>query len=552
MRRTAPSGFRRAFSLAVVAVLVLSTVAPAALAASPAPAALADSGASDPPRQVGPDDPDDDVIGWENGYWHNESIDVDQSDGLDDGETEAFVARSMARVEYIRDAEFDEEVPVEVISREEYRNTSGSAGSSDENRTAFNHWNDQVWEGLFIVGESTESSAAIGQTTGSSVAGFYSPSDDEIKIITTNPDTPVIDNATLVHELVHALQDQRYDLTKPVYRSDTQDGDLGIDGVIEGEANYIEANYSQRCGEEWSCVPRSTSSGGGSSNLNLGVYLTIYNPYSDGPPYVHDIVESEGWDGFAERFRNPPLSSEQIIHRIDEEPVPIAFNSTARDGWEIYPEQGVNGSDTVGEASIFSMFWYQAREYGADTVDPRAFMETNSRYDTYNYDAAPSAGWANDRLFPYHNGTGETAEYGYVWKTEWDTETDANEFYDAYLRMLDAHEVERTSEGYYRIPDGQFADTFAVVRNGTTVTVVNGPDAAAVSDIRPSIREAVEPVETANATTDSPGTTDAAAGGDTATDERTTGTTETGAAGFGFVVAVAAVIVAGLLARFRD
>ena len=29
-----------------------------------------------------PDDPESDVLGWENGYWHNETIDVDQSDGL--------------------------------------------------------------------------------------------------------------------------------------------------------------------------------------------------------------------------------------------------------------------------------------------------------------------------------------------------------------------------------------------------------------------------------------------------------------------------------------
>ncbi|HKL30417.1 MAG TPA: hypothetical protein VJ898_14260, partial [Natrialbaceae archaeon] len=57
-----------------------------------------------------PPDPDEDVIGWENGYWYDESIDVDQSDGLSDAELDRFVARTMARVERIRGLEFRENV----------------------------------------------------------------------------------------------------------------------------------------------------------------------------------------------------------------------------------------------------------------------------------------------------------------------------------------------------------------------------------------------------------------------------------------------------------
>ncbi|MFC7135716.1 hypothetical protein ACFQRB_02125 [Halobaculum litoreum] len=68
-----------------------------------------------------PDDPPSDRLGWEAGYWYNESIDVNQSDGLDAAEREAFVARTMARVERVRGLEFRESVPVEVISRAEYR-----------------------------------------------------------------------------------------------------------------------------------------------------------------------------------------------------------------------------------------------------------------------------------------------------------------------------------------------------------------------------------------------------------------------------------------------
>ncbi|ESP87539.1 Hvo_1808 family surface protein [Candidatus Halobonum tyrrellensis] len=554
----------RALSFVVVVSLVLSATFPAALAASVSAngsAAVATASAGEAPQVNAPDDPEEDVIGWENGYWYNESIDVDQSDGLSEAETEAFVARSMARVEYLREAEFNQTVPVEVISRDEYRNSSGSEST---NTTEFDHWNDQVWEALFIVGESTGSSSALGETTGSSVAGYYSPVDDEIKVITDDPDTPTVNNATLVHELVHALQDQRYDLTDAAYRADTQDGELAVDGVVEGEANYIEARYSQRCGDEWSCVKPAESGGSGSgADFNLGVYLTIFNPYSDGPVYVADVVEERGWDGFERRFRNPPNSTEQVIHVTDEEPVPIAFNSTARDGWQTYSSLGENGSDTAGEASIYAMFWYQAREYGADTVNPSGLFETTSEYDAYNYDAAPSAGWGNDRVFPYHNGTGEDAGHGYVWVTEWDTESDATEFRETYVRILDAHDVEETEEGYYEIPDGSFADTFAIEQNGTRVTVVNGPDAAAVSDIRPSLSPTNattttrEPTETETTAADDTATREPTETEPTTTADPTTSETPTGAettttgAGFGFAVAALAVALAGLLARFR-
>jgi len=477
---------KRGLAAAAVALVIV-------LAGCGAP--VLDSGSSVPPAggsdaaatpNADFDDPERDVLGWEDGYWYNESVDVDQSDGLDDEELEAYVGRAMARVEYVRGEEFDSRVPVNVISREEYRNRS-SGGSGSGEISDYERWNDQVWEALFVTGESESSGEAIGETRSASVAGFYSPSDDEIKIITDSPESPTINNATLVHELVHALQDQRYDLTDAKYGGDTQDEQLAVDGLVEGDAKYVEQRYADRCGESWECVatPSSGGGGGGGGSPNLGIFLTIFQPYSDGPVYVHDLVDREGWNAIDERFENPPASSEQIIHRTDEEPVPIDYRDRARNGWETFPEQGEDGSDTVGEASMYVMFWYQARNAGADTIDPRSIGNVENRYDTYNYDAEPSAGWGNDRLYPYQKGTGAEAEYGYVWATEWDTEADAREFQRAYRAILDAHDAEQRAENTYVVPDGQFADAFRVTRSGTRVTIVNGPTVADLDGIRP-------------------------------------------------------------------
>ena len=434
------------------------------------------------------DDPDSDVLGWEDGYWYNESVSVDQSDGLSDEELRAYVARAMARVEYIRGAEFREPVPVSVLSREEYRNRSGGSSGSGE-QSDYQRWNDQVWEALFVTGESQDSGTAISDTRSAAVAGFYAPRDDEIKVITDTPESPTIDNATLVHELVHALQDQQYDLSKPKYGGDTQDEQLAVDGLVEGDANYVERRYAQRCGAAWDCVATPESAGGGGGGggggPNLGILLTIFQPYSDGPVYISDLVDRGGWATVDEEFETPPASTEQLIHRTDEEPVPIEYRDRARNGWETFPDQGVEGADTVGEASMYVMFWYQARTTGADTIDPRSLSDTEGPYDTYNYDAEPSAGWGNDRLYPYQQDSGSNAEYGYVWVTEWDSEADAREFRRAYRAILDAQDAEQRAENTYVITDGEFEDAFRVTRSGTRVTIVNGPTADDLGDIRP-------------------------------------------------------------------
>lgn len=497
------------------------------------------------PATHAPPDPESDVIGWEAGYWHNESIDVDQSDGLSDAELDAYVARSMARVEVIREREFLEPVPVEVISRATYRNQT-------LNRTHganFTAWNNQVWEALFIVGEQSDVQGELETVYGTSVLGFYSPSDDEIKVITDTPDEPVLNNATLVHELVHAMQDQYHNLSQSKYQGETQDTQLAVDGLIEGEANYIERQYSQRCGAEWECVASPGSGSGGSGpQPNLGILLTLLNPYSDGPVYVNYLLNQAGWSAVDAAFADPPASTEQVIHTTDEAPVPIEFEDTATNGWTPFPGQGINGSDTVGEASLYAMFWYQAREYDAETIDPNSlFRGLENEFDTYNYDVSPSAGWGNDRVFPYRKRVGDETQYGYVWVTEWDTVVDADEFRQTYRRILATHGAEQVGQRTWVIESGPFADSFRVVQEGTRVTIVNAPETADLADIRPDIEH--RPLETPTRTASPsppPPTTEQV---ETPMPVATT-TTAPGQPGFGALAALAAVLVA-LLGRRR-
>jgi len=92
----------------------------------------------------------------------------------------------MARVEQIRDLEFEGNVTLEVITRDEYRNRSTGLGVSGD------PWNEQVWEGLLLVARDRQVESAFGDTFNSSVQGYYAPGNDSI-VIVSDSETPTID-----------------------------------------------------------------------------------------------------------------------------------------------------------------------------------------------------------------------------------------------------------------------------------------------------------------------------------------------------------------------
>ena len=394
-------------------------------------------------------------LGREGGYAATDPLSVTASDGLNASEREAVVARTMARVELIRGLEFVEPVPVEVISRQEYRDRRAGRGS-DEGGEAYGRWNDQVWEAAFLVGEETPVSEALDTVLSSSVAGFYSPRQDRI-VVVSDAETPTLDRATLAHELVHALQDQHLSFGG---ERGTQDLDLAEDGLVEGDANTVEAEYEARCGSRWDCLPRpDRSAGRPGESFNRGVFLTVYAPYAAGPDFVRALRERGGWTAVNEAYDAFPVSTEQVIHPRaypDEQPVVVPIPDRSGEGYERFDLE--RETDTLGEATIYATF-------RANGVVPES-------HSTYNYSQRLSAGWGGDTVVPYRGADGED---GYVWRSTWDSPADAREFLDGYRAVLDEHGAAERGDGVYVIESGPYADAFRVVRRDETVTVVNAP-----------------------------------------------------------------------------
>ncbi len=435
-----------------------------------------------------PPDPSSDVIGWEDGYWYNESINVNQQDGLSKAEKRRYVARAMARVEHIRNEEFTHSVTVNALSRKEYH-ALVHRQAANSNTPSERAWENQIWEALFVTGERADAARQQTNLMQDRVAGFYVPGQNSVYVISNGKGR--IDNSTLIHELTHAMQDQHGDLSSPQLQSHSMDERRGHDGLTEGEANYVEERYANRCKKSWQCVgsasiahERAPYSGGKLPSYNLAMQVALIQPYSDGPAYVASKFDSGGWKAVDRQYRNPPDSSKAVIHpgTKNAPPAPLHLGEQARNGWKLYDKHGTNGSQTVGEAGIYTMFWYQGRADGNPIIHWQLFQNPDTgTFDMFNYSSPPSDGWANDRLWPYHKGK----ERGYVWRTKWETTHDATQFVRAYRELLRGKNAHRVGPNTWRIPNGPFADAFRLDRHGRTVTVVNGPTVGSLSDIRP-------------------------------------------------------------------
>jgi PGF-CTERM protein len=556
---------------AAVAVLCVAFTAGAAAAPSGGQAAVAggDAPASASAAECDPGDGPE-LIGCWNGTHYEDSLDFDRTADLNESQLAALTDLTMARVEHVRQRPFREDVPVETVTRSEYANDTAGGNSSE----AFRRWNDQVWEALFVVGEGTNANDEIDSVFGGAVSGFYSPSQDRIVIVVPDGESPEIDPSTLAHELLHAMQDQYHDLTRPRYVGETQDGDLAVDGIVEGEAVHVEERYAARCDANWTCVEAPESGGGGDApDFNFGILQTVLQPYGDGALYVRELVDEGGWAAVNATMNDPPESTAEVIHRNpDYEEANVSFEDAATGGWETYPDQGVGGAETAGEASMFVMFWYQSLEYGHAVLEPDATVQENVQIHlrtdasletraAYNYDHPVTDGWAGDELYPYRNGDRD----GYVWATEWQTAEDAAEFREAYLRMLTARGDGDYADGsvYVVGDDSDYPGAYAVERDGTRVTIAHAPSPEGVLELRPNADltlpdaggDGTDGSDGANGTDDADGSdgadgTDDGGGdgtnGSGADGDSTAGTTP----GFGAPAALVALAAAlGLLAR---
>ncbi|MCS6885312.1 MAG: hypothetical protein RMM17_09160 [Acidobacteriota bacterium] len=261
------------------------------------------------------------------------------------------------------------------------------------------------------------------------IGGFYEPRKGEFYLVdwlSLEEQKPVI-----AHELMHALQDQNFDLRRfEKAFEDNSDKEIAVQALIEGEATIVMFNYMFRAsGTDITTVKlplRALLEASGGMREELYPALarapralreSLEFPYFYGAEFVHKVVYNSSWKRIDESYRDLPDSTEQIIHPEKflnrEKPLKVqprdvsAFLS--RD-WKKLETQ-VNGE--FGLYLILAEFLDKERAQ------------------------ASAAGWGGDVYEFYEHKDGTTA---FVMSSTWDTEEDAEEFFEAYC--------ERTTKRY--------------------------------------------------------------------------------------------------------
>jgi len=134
-----------------------------------------------------------------------------------------------------------------------------------------------------------------------------------------------LQEVALVHELAHALADQHFDLGKYLSKSRGADGDVARSAVIEGQASWIMVEYAMRqSGKSMLESPLLAVTAASASRFEAGQYSayasaplyireSLLFPYTEGLLFQQAVIEKHGAAGFSEVFRQPPVSTQQIL-----------------------------------------------------------------------------------------------------------------------------------------------------------------------------------------------------------------------------------------------
>ncbi|GAB3040915.1 Hvo_1808 family surface protein [Natronobiforma cellulositropha] len=563
------------FSVALVGLVTAGATGLAVAETEPTPTgtlAAPDDDLVEPCAATPPDDFADPAdgnatIGWFDGYWYDEPLEIDASDGITPEELEKLSARTAARFEAMRCLPFEELPPVEIRTREEFAEETREAYAEVDEETRL--FDNARLETLLLVGSDEDAIDVREEDRTVSVGGYYDFIDERIVVISDDPETLLIDEAILAHELGHALQDQHFDLER--YVRDTTDRDKGKLGMIEGDVHRVEQAYLERCTDErWSepCVTGTGSAEEAAADLgdppSWGLHFLEFQPYSDGPSFADHRYEQGGWDAVDAVYEEMPQSSLFVIYpekygELEVDPHALAVEDTSTGDWErleadLDPadddEPASPNYDVIGQAGLSAILIDPAFD-GNPIVQPDAFLNYVGLGEVdptnpYNYALPETDGWRGDQLHVYHDGAGETAT---VWKLAWRDAAETTRFLETYEHLV-AHRGGERVDGYahtYTFGDGSdFEMAMTAVPDDDRLWIVAAPTVDDLTDVHDvTLLEAAETDDEGEA--DDGSETDDTVG----TNGEAPGDSD-GSPGFTLALAAAALLVSALALSRRD
>ncbi|MCA1645446.1 MAG: hypothetical protein LC797_08260 [Chloroflexi bacterium] len=300
------------------------------------------------------------------------------------------------------------------------------------------------------------------------VIGVYNQDDKVMYLVADNGQLGPEEKATFAHEYTHALQDQYFDLSTlaPKHPSN-DDRALAIQALSEGDGTLMQRLWAQQ--DMTQDEINQLGQGGADSKLfSAPLFLReqLLFPYSDGFNFIRQIYQTSGFAGVDDVFRNPPESTEQILHpdkyRSYEKPIDVSLPDLAAGA--IGPGWRTINSNIFGE------------------LDLRLIL---TQLTNPTRGARGASGWGGDRWTLLE----KDGQQAVVIKTVWDTESDARNFFDTFSlalknRFAGATEDEASTS---RQALTTSATATEVRRNAATVVVVISFDRPSAEAIATSV-----------------------------------------------------------------
>ncbi len=272
------------------------------------------------------------------------------------------------------------------------------------------------------------------------------------------------------HELVHALEDQYFDLDG-FYRAVEKDADMSLArrAVVEGSACHFAEKYERAHPDDAKAMIKSQMTPQmiakqmkmlNSVPPGLIASMGLY-PYKNAPAWLAKIG-ADDVAAFERLYADPPVSTEQVLHPekfpLDgprDYPHKIAAPDVASilgDGWESVAE------DDMGELMI-GVLLTQLQQNGNYMTTLLAVSDMKTQGLGFKGAAkTASEGWDGDRYVAWADKA--TGKATVVWVTVWDSAKDAQEFYEIYgdllgKRVLGKQWTSRPSPARYTAADGR-------------------------------------------------------------------------------------------------
>ncbi len=317
------------------------------------------------------------------------------------------------------------------------------------------------------------------------VAALYDPKKKEFYIADWIP--VELQRTIMAHELTHALQDQYFDLDKWLKEVRTNDDALlARTAVAEGSATAVMLEYLLAPqGKQVRDLPEpeelvragllgqlETESAFGQAPRYLREALIF--PYLDGVSFTQRFLARHGWKTFDTVFKNPPASSQEILH-------PEKYFDGAR-------REAVSLPDL---SKLVPPGWKRLDENVAGEFTTAAILKEFLDEKTATSSPRPgtigASEWSGDRYQVFENVAADRAMV--IFRTRWATPSAAQQFFEDYTRLLPKKYrwLQKTSSRPNRFV-ARTEDLGVFVRaRGREVLVVEGANPATFAKIERAI-----------------------------------------------------------------